>query len=85
MSKAQTVDIIQVSNLGETTLSFMTHQQFDRLRKLELATKRYSSFRNTNRPSKRSVKANGNGTGQVLKHSRIKPEVWIERVFTTRN
>ena len=34
--------------------------------------------------SKRSVRANGRGTGQILKTSRIHEQVPMERVFVTR-
>lgn len=59
----------------------MKFKDFQQLRATELAVKRYSSYRDTTRPSKRSVKSNGKGVGQVLKRSSIVHEVFIEKHF----
>ena len=59
----------------------MAEQEFQRLIGISRATKRYHSFRNTSRPSKRSVKANGRGVGQVLRNSRLIPQVNINKHF----
>lgn len=63
----------------------MTRKEFQNLRRLELSIRRYSSFRNVNRPSKRSVKRNGNGIGQWLRGSRVRAECHIEKVFINKD
>lgn len=59
----------------------MPEREFQRLLATSRSLRKYHSFRNTSRPSKRSVKANGKGIGQVLKNSRLIPQVDMNRVF----
>ena len=63
------------------SLPKMSEGLYQSLLRTQRALKKYHSFRNTNRPSKRSVKANGRGVGQVLRNSRLIPQVNINKHF----
>lgn len=61
----------------------MTNKQFKRLNRISYALNNYPSKWNT-RPSKRSVKGNGRGVGQVLKGSQVREQVPLNKIFLTR-
>lgn len=48
---------------------------------LSKSIKRYQSFRHGQKPSRRSVKSNGNATGLVLKRSRVHSDTGLEQLF----
>jgi hypothetical protein len=60
----------------------MTPQEFTKLRQWQLTVQR--RFRPTNSyiPSRRKSKSQKTGTGQVLRHSRVIPQVGLNRQFT---
>jgi len=57
------------------------YERTNHLMAIGSAIRRYNSFRNSNRPSKRSAKSKANGTGQVLKHTRIVSETGLNTIF----
>jgi len=60
----------------------MTTKEFTALRKWELLTKRFAPRRfNSNVPSRRSTKSQGQAVGQVLKRSTIRSEVGLETIY----
>lgn len=63
----------------------MTLQEFQSLRKYAYAEKQYRSFFSISRKSKRSIRGKAKGVGQILKHSKIIPQVNMETIFIKRD
>lgn len=53
----------------------MNLQEFQRLRDLSYAERKYRTFFSIKRRSKRSIKGMGRGVGQVLKNSRVEYQI----------
>jgi phage FluMu protein Com len=60
----------------------MSRKEFLRLKAFDYAKKHQPRCYTV---SRRTAKSKSNATGQILKSSRIEPQVWLEKVFVPYN